>query len=183
MQHKSKLSILIIFILIINCQLSIVNCYAQQKSNQMVQARINRPIFTGGGLTTNRLVSTFGEPFAGNTNGSGGNLQIGAQPGVDTTGVLTSYKTAENKSYDFIFNAYPNPTNYFLNVTANSKDANQLTFQLVLNNVNGQQLKNIILKSNETKTFDLSVYAKGEYIVQIVDEKGNSLASKKIIKN
>lgn len=115
MQYKTKLNIISIIILIINCQLSIINCKAQQQSSQMVQARINRPIFTGGGMTTNQLVSTFGEPFAGNTHGSGGNLQIGAQPGVDTT------------SNSFVFVA--SITQTFNTLGANSNSTGNATYQ------------------------------------------------------
>jgi len=92
-------------ITVVACMASTIGVFAQStnSNNQMQTARLTRPIFTGGGSTTNRLAATFAEPFAGNTGGSGGTLQIGAQPG-------TNFAAAFVASSDGSFGTVTNPT-------------------------------------------------------------------------
>lgn len=76
------------------------------------------------------------------------------------------------------FNVFPNPTNTFLNIRINTG----LNYSLQLFDVNGKKL--IQTKTSGTlEKMDFTNYAKGIYILHVIEQKNNKLSIVKIIKS
>jgi Secretion system C-terminal sorting domain len=79
------------------------------------------------------------------------------------------------------FSVFPNPARDFLNITLGSDASAELTFRLI--NQNGQVMKNqkISNAAGTTITYSISSYASGNYLLEVIDNKGNIQTSKVII--
>jgi hypothetical protein len=86
-----------------------------------------------------------------------------------------------NEEFNSIeISTFPNPTNQYLNIKIDEYLNEQLNYQLY--DFNGKLLEDKRIESNLT-TLTMDSYSQATYFLKIINKKGESLKSFKIIKN
>jgi PKD repeat protein len=95
--------------------------------------------------------------------------------------IITAPVGIEEKDETNFFSIYPNPSTDFITVTQ-SNNLNDSQIQVF--DLNGKLINSIALKAGETSIkMDVSNYPKGNYVMRLVSEKNENVATKNMIVN
>lgn len=104
--------------------------------------------------------------FQGQTLVAGDPIEL--DPLADNCSIITS--SIESNSTEDMFEVYPNPTNNILHI--NSAVAMGDNSRLLIHNINGQLIEEIVLREGSFHTIiDVTTYPQGLYTAQFVDGK------------
>ena len=161
--------------LLIFCIAVLLNAYCV--SGQSIQ----HDIITTSGLSysnNKNVVSwTIGETFIATYNNNNNIVTQGFQQ------VYFSFtEIPENKEAKFTLNVYPNPATDFVNIDIQSEDLNG-TYNLVINDVNGQIIQKQNFKHKSTLRIDLSSIKSELVILKVTHKETGSQRVFKIVKS
>lgn len=164
---------------------------AQNGGVDRATSTIRRPVFTGGGITSQGTAITGGQPFSGNrcvagASGTSTIVQIGAQIGVDTN---VANSCVSVKAYSLNTSAKPDiviAPNPFLNQFniypfGDLKENSKCSYQLYSST--GNLIKEGEFYSSEVKLIDVSLVSSSFCLIRIYNQSGKLISSQKLIKN
>lgn len=143
-------------------------------NNNLVSQNIYNTTIGCSGLFGNQkeiyLISSIGETITGSK-------KINNDKTIIIEGFYFPFEVANSTKPLEIYgiSVYPNPAKYKFNIANNSN----IDLNVVIINASGEIIKKMIMKSNSI--LDITNTSSGIYIIQICDEKGNCVFTKKQI--